>query len=453
MVYAVLALVRFETGRTRSWDLVIFDQAVRAYSGFGAPITPIKGVRAGYGIDYNLLADHVSPIIAALGPLYWIHDGPETLLVAQGLLLAFAVIPLWVVARRILGTVGAWCAAVAYSIAWPVAEALWVDFHETAFAPLLYFWMFERWQAGRRLQALALCLPILLIKEDAGLLVAGFGLYLLTRRGDRRWAAAFIVPGLGWAVFASRVVVPHFGGNPDYYWGYGGLADSFSGLALRAVTHPWDIAATLVTPSTKVWTILLLLLPFLLVPLRSPHLLAALPLLAERMLSDRWPNWWSTDFHYNVFILAPLFLAAIDGASRLPALRAERWWPPALVAASLAFLPTTPFAHLVSPSFYRTPPHTTAAKQAAARIPDGATVDAVSSVGPFLSSRARVLLWDGAPHYAPWAIIDTSRLQTPFPTLPDQRKAAADLLSRCTPVWQQDGYQVLTCRTPPPAPK
>ncbi|WP_460305678.1 DUF2079 domain-containing protein [Actinocorallia aurea] len=445
LVYSLLALVRFSTGRTRSWDLVIFDQAVRAYSGFGAPITPIKGVRAGFGVDYNLLADHVSPIIATLGPLYWIHDGPATLLVAQAVLLALAVVPLWVVTRRILGSTAAWCAAVAYTIAWPVAEALWVDFHETAFAPLLYFWMFERWQAGRRWQALALCVPILLIKEDAGLLVAGFGLYLLTQRGERRWAPAFVVPGLGWAVFASRVVVPHFGGDPDYYWGYGGLADSFSGIALKAFTHPWDIATTLVTPSTKAWTVLLLLLPFLFVCLRSPHILAAVPLLAERMLSDRWPNWWSTDFHYNVYILAPLFLAAVDGASKLPRLRAARWWPPALVAASAALLPTTPLPHLVSPAFYRTPDHTVAAKAAAEQIPDGATVDAVSSVGPYLSSRAVVLLWDSAPHPAEWAIVDTSRLQTPFQDLPTQQKAAAALLAHCTPTWERDGYQVLAC--------
>src|SRR3954469_21712507 len=84
--YSVFALVRLWTAQVAAWDLVIFDQVVRSSSHFEAPTSMIKGVHAGYGPDFNILADHVSPILAALAPLYGIHDGPETLLVAQALL-------------------------------------------------------------------------------------------------------------------------------------------------------------------------------------------------------------------------------------------------------------------------------------------------------------------------------------------------------------------------------
>ena len=49
-----------------------------------------------------------------------------------------------------------------------------------AFAPVLSMLMLERHEAGRRRQYAAAAGALLLVKEDMGLLVAGFGLYLLT---------------------------------------------------------------------------------------------------------------------------------------------------------------------------------------------------------------------------------------------------------------------------------
>src|SRR4051812_27093496 len=85
--YAVYALVRFWAFRTSSYDLVIFDQAVRSYSRFHAPVAIVKGIHNGFGPHFSVLGDHFSPILALLAPLYWIHDGPLTILLAQSVLL------------------------------------------------------------------------------------------------------------------------------------------------------------------------------------------------------------------------------------------------------------------------------------------------------------------------------------------------------------------------------
>src|SRR5215475_10169027 len=93
--YSAISLARYYTFHTGSYDLVIFDQAVRSYAHFQPGISIIKGVHNGFGPHFSVLGDHWSPILASLAPLYWIHNGPQTLLVAQAVLFALAIPPLW----------------------------------------------------------------------------------------------------------------------------------------------------------------------------------------------------------------------------------------------------------------------------------------------------------------------------------------------------------------------
>src|SRR5438105_195145 len=71
--------------RTTGFDLGIFDQAVRAYAHFQAPMVALKGAH------YNIFGDHFHPIIAVLAPLYWIWNNVGMLLIAQAVLTAASV--------------------------------------------------------------------------------------------------------------------------------------------------------------------------------------------------------------------------------------------------------------------------------------------------------------------------------------------------------------------------
>jgi hypothetical protein len=129
-------------------------------------------VSDGEGPHFLLLADHWSPILALLAPLYWVFDSPATLLVAQGVLFALAIPPLWAYTRRQLGPGAAYFVCVAYALPLPVMAAVLV----------------ERFDAGRRWHGVLAAAVMLLVKEDMGLLVAGFGCYLLlTRRRSEVW--------------------------------------------------------------------------------------------------------------------------------------------------------------------------------------------------------------------------------------------------------------------------
>jgi hypothetical protein len=79
-----------------------------------------------------------------------------------------------------------------------------------------------------------------------------------------------------------------------------------------------------------------------------------------------------------------------------------------------------------------------AAAAADARVPSGVTVQAVGNLGPQLSSRDTVLLFDGdgeTPRFSPWIVADVRRQVFTFPSVKAQRQRVTFL--------ERHGYQVV----------
>ncbi len=448
-----------------TYDLVIFDQAVRSYSQFHLPLSMVAGVHRGFGTGFSVLGDHFSPILALLAPLYWVHSGPQTLLVAQALLFAAAIPPLWVFTRRELGAVPAYCVVVGYAVAWPVAQAVTFDFHEVAFVPVLTAVLFERFSAyrgdaGRWWHLVLPAVGLLCVKEDMGLLVAGFGAAVLVcstrwvtpRRREARWlGAGFVVGGLVAVVVTIEVILPAFGSKAAFYWSYGRFGPTMGSAAWDMLTHPGTVATTLVQPDVKTHTVVLLLAIAAFAPVVSPFLLMVLPLLAERMLSDS-PNWWGLAFHYNAFLVVALLCAGVDGMARL-----VRWWgrhgwtrvnwarPFALLwAATVLVFGVCLGARLrVRPTAAARrrggrDPTVRAAEDAVAHVPSGVTVAAANGLGPHLTGRTTVVLWDLVPRWTPWVVADVARPVFPFCGIVGQQRHVAEL--------EADGYRIVFAR-------
>jgi uncharacterized membrane protein len=126
-----------------------------------------------------ILADHFSPAVALLAPLYWLWSDPIALLVAQAVLVAAAALPLFAFARRRVGAGPARLLAAAYLLFGGVQEAIWFDVHEVAFAPLavgVAVWAadVQRWRTS-----FAATASLLLVEEDLALLVVAIGAWYL----------------------------------------------------------------------------------------------------------------------------------------------------------------------------------------------------------------------------------------------------------------------------------
>ena len=393
-VYAIQQHLRFESGR----DLAIFDQAVWHYSRLETPESSVVGVP-------NLLGDHLHPIVVVLAPVYAVFSGPETLLIAQSLLIAAAVLPIFAFARERVGTVAAYALTASYAIFWGVQAAAGYEFHEVAFAPPLIataIWLAasERWRAFYPTLA-----ALLLVKEDMALLVAFIGLWLALsgQRGRGAWVAA---AGLAYYAAATEILIPHFGDGDFRHWSFTDFGDDLPSSALHVLTRPWKPFAVLVDDAQKVETLAFLLLPFLCLTLLSRLAVLLVPLVAERMLSSN-EIFWGTDFHYSLAVAPVLVMGAAAGLANLgrwvPAVGRARAAPAAVAAMVLALNAAAaiavfdgrghPLSTLLHPSYYEEPPWAGPIERALATVPDSREVSVATQdrLLPHLSRRDHAL--------------------------------------------------------------
>ncbi|WP_459799553.1 DUF2079 domain-containing protein [Herbidospora sp. RD11066] len=453
VTYAVLGLVKFGTFRTTIFDLVIVDQAVRGYAKFGAPYAPSVGVQKGYGLDFLQLADHFSPIYALLAPAYWIADNPRMLILCQAVLFAAAIPFLWMYVRRRLGVFAAYLISGAYAVSWPVAQAVNFDVHEVMFVPVLSAIMIERFDRGKRLPAYLAAFGLLLVKEDMGLMLIGFGCALLL---GRRWLDGGLVAGmgLGGLLLIRGVLIPLAGGSNDNHWRYTHLGDSLPAAVWKLVSDPLNTFELVFMDAGKIDLLVLLCWLTLFLCLFSPLILAAAPMVLERLVSEN-SLWWSWEYHYNAFVVVIVFCAGVDGAMRLlrrlqartnpdTARVAALAWAVAVVIVGLTQLPRFAFDQLANPDFYDPHERTAAAYEAMAKIPDGAVVEAANHLGPMITDRTTVLLWERTPRNAPWILADVSQWGWPWGSTDDQKLSVEERRAMgYMVIFEKDGFVVL----------
>jgi uncharacterized membrane protein len=313
VVYSAAAVIQAEHFQN-GYDLAIFDQAVWHYSRFELPrstlLTSLPWDPTVH-IPY-ILGDHFHPILALLAPLYWIWPDARMLLIAQSVLVAASVVPVYVFARDRLGRLGATLLAIGYVLFWGIHQAVTFDFHEVAFAPLLIAGAIlaatrERWRWCFACLAL-----LLLTKEDMCFFVLAFGVWLLLVRHWRQGVAAMLA-GVIWYPIVTKLIIPSMAGGGSFrYWRYQDLGDSASGALLRiagSITLP--VVVALNNPE-KATTMAFMFGAFLWLSLYSPLLVLTVPLLAERMLSST-TSLWGTSGHYSLTIAPVLAMAAAEG--------------------------------------------------------------------------------------------------------------------------------------------
>jgi uncharacterized membrane protein len=485
LLYSAFSCTMYYTYRVGTYDLGIFDQGIRSYAHFGDGISIAKGLH-NFGVaNFSILGDHFSPIDILLAPLYWIYNSPCDLLVAQAVLFALAIPPIWAFTRQAVGSgrtgiIAAYAVSVAYGLSWPIAAATAFNFHEAAWAPMLTAIALERLQKGRLRGALIAMAFLLLVKEDMGLAVAGMGFGLIVTRRlniprQRLVGLAIVIVGLVYTFVAIWVFIPAMGGRSNYYWAYSALGNNVTHAVEHIILHPRSSAKLLITPHIKLHTTIELFAPFIFLALLSPIVWVALPLLAERMLANRFPNWWLNKFQYNSYLIVPIALASVQGAvqlqwwaaritgnrrvqallSRVQLSGAASWLAGKIAVGfavvfgifSIALVPHFPFGGMLHPSFYHRNAIATAEAAAASHVPSGVVVGAPNNVGPQLDTRDTVLIWDGdgeTPIFTPWVIANVKQAQFSFLSVKAQKRRVALLRAHgYVTVFTDDGFLVM----------
>jgi len=381
IAYALVGLFRHWHFDSSAFDLGIFDQAVWHLSRFELPASTISGYS-------NILGDHFYPILALFAVPYWIAPAPETLIVAQAVLLASSIVPVFLFARRRLPVRPALGMCLAYGLFWGMQRTAMFDVHEMAFAPVLIAtailaidclsWR-VLWMASAAL---------MLVKEDLIPLVGAFGV-LLIFSGARRQGLLLIMVSLSTFLAVVTVVIPSF--SDTGAWNTG---SAYHDLWRR----PWTAPAILLDAApAKLHTVVFWLAPFGFLPLCSPLGWLLTPLAAERLLSSA-PSHWSAGGHYSAPLAPILAMSASDGLARLSrrvtSAKARNRLIVAFIGASVlvsAFVPGhQPLWRIFVADHYRERSLQQVSRRALSTIPAGASVVAQAAVVPHLSERAQI---------------------------------------------------------------
>jgi uncharacterized membrane protein len=388
IIYSSVSLYRHDRFASNALDLAVQDQTVWGYSRFEFIHNTVLGIP-------NLLGDHFHPILMVLAPLYWIWDSAGVLLVAQGVLLAVAGVPIYLWAEQRLGEPAGLAFQASYLVFWGILAGVIYDFHHVAFAvPAISAAMYAVLNRHNRL-LWSMVAVAMLTREDISLTLIALGLYVVVIQ--RRYILGAALAGLntGWFALLLGVVMPALAGGPYRHWTYDALGSGPVESALFVLRHPLASLQLLFVPSHKalVWIGSFLSWGFL--PLLSPITLVALPTFFERMWSSS-PNFWSFQFQYSMVPAPILAFAAIDTCARIRSMTGVRFaWlstkflPIAALAAGTIFTlgPIRPFDEV---STYLSADRAAQIQSCLAGIPSTAGVSASNTLVPHLSHRQSI---------------------------------------------------------------
>lgn len=426
-LYALVAVDRFDRFLTAGYDLGIFHQAVLAYSRFQTPLVPLKGDAEGLGHAYNLLGDHFHPLLALLAPVYWVWPDPRALLLTQAVLFGVSIPAVFLSARRYLGRTGAYLLSAAYGLSVGVQGAIGFDFHEIALAVPLLAWGLWAALTGRWSLATVLVLSLLGVKEDLALVVSAFGAYCIVQ-GQRLRGLLLLVLGAAAFLLITQAVMPAISQQGYAYWSYTALGPDAPSALRYTLRHPWSALQVMLHPVEKVRTLGELLTQTGMLSLVSPLFLVAVPVIAERALSDR-RALWSTHSHYSATAAPILFIAAADGLARvlrLVPIESRRRVAALLPAFVLAVIPIStilgdqPFGRYLDRDWrVGTGQEARQAAVVLRALPAGVPVEASNRLVPALLVDHDVWQANGQDSGREWVVLDTRLPEWPM-TAPRQ---------------------------------
>jgi uncharacterized membrane protein len=286
---------------TASYDSALYDQGMWLLSRFDAPFVTLMG--------RNLFGDHTSFVLLFLVPLYWIAPGAWIMFTAQSAAIAAGAVPVFLYARRRLGS--EWLALIAAgtyllhpAVGWTNLE----NFHPDAFLGVFVgFAIYAALERKWRLYAVFVVLS-LLVKEDVSLVIVPLGIWVALRR-DRRIGLLTVFGSLAFMAVAMLLVMRSLIGVPTRngwripFGGPGGLVDT-------AITNPTRLVDHLRSDG-RPWYLVQMTAPFAWLFLRLPDVAMISALVLFTNILSTFVYQYQIDFHYSLVAVPALAIGTV----------------------------------------------------------------------------------------------------------------------------------------------
>jgi uncharacterized membrane protein len=382
LVMVALAIVRWNVWSFGA-DTGTFTQvALNAFAGFRDT--------SELGSHFHV---HWAPLLVVLYPFARATHSGLAIQIVQILAIGAGAFPLYAFLRPYAGDARAATLAGLSLLYPPLLAVAFDEFHEIAFYPALVFALLWAIDADRRALAWLAAVLLLLVREEALLVLAIFGavlafaaarapargarglLYLEPRERAPAIALGVALAASGPAVFAFyfAVVAPALGGwTASHYYTYP-FAHGPLQLVAALVTHPLDVARAIATPGRATYLVEAFA-PLLFLGARSRWMAIVVPGLAVVVLSSD-AIAWRMGSHYAGLWAPWLVVATADTLVRIanarPAL-ARRLTVACVAACALVLVAFDP----LHPVHYLRPPYgdLADARAALATVPDDASV-------------------------------------------------------------------------------
>ena len=307
-------------GRHRSFNSYAFDlgwqhQAFYTLLHTGNP-------RITLYVTLNHLGNHFQPLYFLLAPIYALYQDATTLLVLQTICLAVAAFPLYLIARRRLGSPWAALVVALVYLLYPALHGINnFDFHGLALLiPFVSFMLYALETDRLRLFWLFFALA-LITREDAAISLSGVGLYLILDRHRRKTGLVVLGVCVAYFLFVLKMMCLFDGyADLDQYSVLGvPERQNFIGVLLTLFTNPRFVFQHIFFDPGKISYLLKVLVPVLFLPLFTGKKISLLlPGLSIMLLSNTYYTCWIF-CPYTAHLIPYVFFLTILGVQRIRA--------------------------------------------------------------------------------------------------------------------------------------
>lgn len=298
-LFFVFTIVGITISLHRYWQYEVFyidfgqyDQSIWEISRFKMPM-----------LDHWILgfvpifADHFTPSVFLLSPLYWFTLKSEIILIAQAVLVGLSGLVLYSIGNAVLrNKFISLSVLTSYYLFVGLQNAVITEFHEITimtFFLMSTFWAFVK---NRKILYYVLLFVTLGFKETTFLvgICLGISIFLIDKKWKRE-AILTVIISIIWGILALKVIIPYFSSMKYLYSG------NISNISFGWIFSLFD-------SPLKVHTLIYSFLSFGFLPLFSPQFW---PLILQdyitRFIPQNFITRWDLGLHYNA--LSSVFLA------------------------------------------------------------------------------------------------------------------------------------------------